>query len=105
MNLEPMWEKLAEYQQYAEQKGFGEAWLKMTTERTVEAANAAATSASASAAAAEAAAAWLVSDAAECAAECAADAAESEADAARVAWEAECAICYITSAIEQEGKE
>lgn len=42
MNLEPMWEALAEYQQYAEKHGFGAEWLKMTTERTAKTARGAA---------------------------------------------------------------
>lgn len=38
INLEPMWEALEKYQPYAEKHGFGEEWLRMTTERTKEAA-------------------------------------------------------------------
>lgn len=40
MNFDAMWEALEKYQPYAEKHGFGEAWLRMTTERTPEAAKA-----------------------------------------------------------------
>lgn len=36
--MNEMWEALERYQPYAEQHGFGAEWLKMTTERTEEAA-------------------------------------------------------------------
>ena len=53
-DLNKMWQELERYQPYADRRGFGEAWLRMTTERTQDAAWAAL------AAAAEAAAAGWV---------------------------------------------
>lgn len=89
MNLEPMWEKLAGFQFYAERLGFGEAWKRMTTERTIEAARCAADPA------------WLASDAAAWAAS---DAAEAARAAAEAAARTEQSIAHITRAIEQENK-
>lgn len=40
-DLNEMWTELERYQPYAERHGFGDAWLRMTTERTEEAACAA----------------------------------------------------------------
>lgn len=40
-DLTEMWRELERYQPFAERRGFGEAWLRMTTERTEEAATAA----------------------------------------------------------------
>ena len=37
MTLDEMWERLAQHQSYADQKGYGEAWAKMCAERTPEA--------------------------------------------------------------------
>ena len=39
--MNEMWEALERYQPYADKHGFGPQWLKMTTERTAEAARAA----------------------------------------------------------------
>lgn len=41
-DLNQMWAELERYQPYADKHGFGEAWLRMTTERTEDAADAAA---------------------------------------------------------------
>jgi hypothetical protein len=41
MDIEKMWERLAQHQSYADQKGYGEAWAKMCAERTQDAAYAA----------------------------------------------------------------
>lgn len=38
MNLDQMWEELARYQPYAEKRGFGPEWLRMTTDKTSKAA-------------------------------------------------------------------
>ena len=40
-DLNEMWIELERYQPFAEKHGFGDKWLRMTTERTKEAANAA----------------------------------------------------------------
>ena len=40
-DLNQMWAELSRYQPYADKRGFGEAWKRMTTERTKEAAAAA----------------------------------------------------------------
>lgn len=105
--LDEMWQELARYQPYTDRHGFGEAWKRMTTERTQDAAFAA----SAWAAAAEAAAAtWgpaFAAAAAEAAAWAAAWAAaefatNAEEAAAEVAeWKGR-AIENIRDAIAQE---
>jgi len=38
MDIEKMWDRLTQHQSYADQRGYGEAWTKMHTERTREAA-------------------------------------------------------------------
>ena len=45
--MNEMWEALEKYQPFADKHGFGDAWLKMTTERTEDAARAAAEAAEA----------------------------------------------------------
>ena len=80
MNLEEMWERLAQHQPYADRRGYGAAWARMCEQRTEAAAKEAAAAAAAwarmcaerSEAAAEAAA-WAAADAAE-----AAEAADAE---------------------------
>lgn len=37
-DLNEMWEALAQYQPYADKRGFGDEWRRMTTKRTVSAA-------------------------------------------------------------------
>ena len=37
-DLNKMWQELEQYQFHAERQGFGDAWLRMTTKRTKEAA-------------------------------------------------------------------
>ena len=78
-----MWTALEKYQPYADKRGFGDAWLKMTTERTAFAARDAEAAASSDAAEPwEAWAAWA---------------------AAAASWaEAEEAIRYINRAIKLE---
>ena len=41
MNLEEMWQRLAQHQPYADQRGYGPAWAAMCAERTADAALAA----------------------------------------------------------------
>ena len=60
-DLNEMWTELERYQPYADRRGFGDEWLRMTTERTEEAARVAwdaAYSAACYATASAAAAAW-----------------------------------------------
>jgi hypothetical protein len=38
MTLDEMWQRLAQHQPYADERGYGEAWAKMCRERTPEAA-------------------------------------------------------------------
>ena len=38
MNLDKMWERLAQHQPYADERGYGPAWAVMCAERTEEAA-------------------------------------------------------------------
>ena len=64
MTLDEMWERLAQHQSYADQKGYGEAWAKMCAERTQEASLAAGLAAGATASAA-AGTAWSALRAAE----------------------------------------
>ena len=59
-NLNEMWEALAQYQPYADRRGFGNEWRKMTTERTKKAAYIAT---DAAAGQAEDAAAWAADSA------------------------------------------
>jgi hypothetical protein len=61
--MNEMWEALERYQPYADKHGFGPQWLKMTTERTAEAARAAWAAAVARATWAAEAAAWAAVDA------------------------------------------
>lgn len=82
--MNDMWEALEKYQPYADKHGFGDAWLKMTTERTADAAKGAAEAAWATPGAARAA--WA-----------------ARAAAARVAYEAT-AIERINEAIKLEEK-
>lgn len=91
-DLNEMWAALEAYQPYAEKRGFGEAWKRMTTERTMDAAYAAAARAAAFAATVEApwGPAW-----------------EAAAEAAKAAEAAECkgrAIGKIREAIAREDK-
>jgi hypothetical protein len=37
--IDRMWERLAEHQRYADERGYGEAWAEMCQERTSEAAS------------------------------------------------------------------
>lgn len=46
-DLDEMWRELERYQPYAEKHGFGDAWKRMTTERTQDAAFAASAAAAA----------------------------------------------------------
>ena len=87
-DLTEMWQELARYQPYADKRGFGEAWKRMTTERTARAARVAA---------------WVAAEAAaRVAARVAARAAASAAaSAAGAAW-VQLAIDCIRKAIEQE---
>jgi hypothetical protein len=39
MNINEMWQRLAQHQSYADQRGYGEAWAKMCAERTKYSAN------------------------------------------------------------------
>jgi len=55
--IEQMWEKFAEHQPFADERGYGEAWRRMCEERTEDAADAAATAVDAAAWCAGAAAA------------------------------------------------
>ena len=77
--IEQMWEKFAEHQPFADERGYGEAWRRMCDERTEDAAGEAAD------------AAW---DAAE-----AADAADAAgwADAAWAAAQAACTAEWVAS--------
>ena len=64
-DLNKMWTELERYQPFADKRGFGDAWRRMTAERTEEAAAYAATAAWATAAwatagTAAAAAAWAI---------------------------------------------
>ena len=61
--MNEMWEALERYQPYADKHGFGPQWLKMTTERTAEAARAAWAAGVARAAWAAEAAAWAAEEA------------------------------------------
>ena len=81
--MNEMWTTLERYQPYAEKRGFGNTWLKMTTERTVDAAWAA----------------WLAADTAD-----AADIAVWAAAAAADAQLASEAIKHINRAIAWEEK-
>lgn len=86
MNLTEMWAALERYQPHADKHGFGAEWLRMTTERTEQAASDAAR------------AAWKARPqyyGAETAANCAADA---------LKW-AERTTREINEVIEKEGKE
>ena len=56
MTIDQMWERLAQHQPFADQRGYGEAWARMCEEKTPEAAWAA--EAAALAADADADAAW-----------------------------------------------
>jgi hypothetical protein len=38
MSIEQMWERLAQHQPFADERGYGEAWRRMCEERTEEAA-------------------------------------------------------------------
>lgn len=88
MNLDEMWERLAQHQHYADERGYGPEWSRMCAERTEAAAWAAARAADAVAETAETAA-W--------AAETAAWAAAAEA-AAETAWAAAEALGWIERA-------
>ena len=74
MTIDDMWERLAQHQPYADQRGYGEAWAKMCEARTQGAAWAASEAASAAAARA---AAWAAR---------AARAAEESEEAEAVEW-------------------
>jgi len=67
MDIENMWERLAQYQPFADAKGYGEAWARMCEERTQDAALAAANAArdAANVAWANMTAVWGAEDAAE----------------------------------------
>jgi len=66
MTLDEIWERLAQHQSYADQKGYGEAWAKMCAERTQDAAWEAVQATEVSAAAEQAAdVAWAALRAAE----------------------------------------
>ena len=56
MNLDEMWERLAQHQHYADERGYGPEWSRMCAERTEAAAWAAARAADAGAETAETAA-------------------------------------------------
>lgn len=90
MNLDEMWNRLAQHQPYANQRGYGEAWERMCKARTPDAA---------------AAVEWAAAEAGEAAAR-AADAAwvaARAAEAVEAAWaDAEAAIKWIEKA---EGRE
>lgn len=92
-DLTEMWQELARYQPYADKRGFGKAWLRMTTERT-EKASCAAAAAAAVAAVYVAAAAWGAATA-----EGAANSAAREEDVSK--W-SQLAIENIREAIAQE---
>lgn len=107
MNLEPMWATLEKYQPYAEKRGFGAEWLRMTTERTEKAAVAARASVAGMLTVAvlgadracAVCAAW-----AYVAADAGAAAAKAQPRPVDAAYAAERAIAYINNAIEQENK-
>ena len=84
-DLNEMWQELERYQPFAEKHGFGEAWKRMTTERTEDAARVV----------------WDAAYSAACYA-----AARAAAEAAEAAWDAadgaQQAIQHISKAIEQE---
>ena len=72
MNINDMWERLAQHQPYADQRGYGPEWAKMCAERTKDAAKAARAAANAALAvdaqyatwaAAEATASWVDAEA------------------------------------------
>jgi len=95
MILDDMWDRLAQHQPYADQRGYGPEWAKMCAERTSSAARAAWAAASeaeaaaaARAAARAAAAAWAARAAARAAWAADAWASEAEARAWAAAWEA-----------------
>ena len=92
-DLTEMWRELERYQPYADKRGFGEAWKRMTTERTPGAAAAAGETAWAARHAASDAA-WT--------AVAAAWAAGAAGDATWAAAWAQLAIENIRAAIEQE---
>ena len=85
MNLEEMWERLAQHQPYADRRGYGAAWARMCEQRTEAAAKEAA-----------AAAAWarMCAERTEAAAEAAAWAAADAAEAAEAA-DAETAVYWV----------
>ena len=60
MNLDKMWNRLAQHQPYADKRGYGPAWAAMCAERTADAARAA------DAATMAAAMAAMAADAGEC---------------------------------------
>ena len=85
-DLNEMWQELERYQPFAEKHGFGEAWKRMTTERTEDAAKAA----------------MFASVAWDAAAGAAGEAAACAAYAANAAEWKKYAITYIRKAIEKE---
>jgi len=101
MNLEEMWQRLAQHQPYADRRGYGPEWARMCEDRTEAAAREAAWAAADAAwAAADAVAGADAEAAARAAAEKAADAAADVAQA-RAAWAAD-AVWWIERAEEQE---
>jgi hypothetical protein len=101
--MNDMWDSLEKYQHYAERHGFGDAWRRMTTERTPDAAALADATWVTWAADAAWAAANAAAEAARAAAWEAAEVADA-ADAAAAAAEAR-VIKYINEAIKLEGNE
>ncbi len=84
MTIDQMWERLAQHQPYADQRGYGEAWARMCEERTADAAWAASNAAAEAELAmreAELASCWLAAARAERAAAKAAQGAEAWAEA------------------------
>lgn len=71
MKINDMWNRLAQHQPYADERGYGPAWAKMCAERTSDAASKAEEAAAMSAWAAAADAAWAAEQAAEAAEEAA----------------------------------
>jgi hypothetical protein len=67
MTLDEMWERLAQHQPYADERGYGPEWARMCEERTQESMSAAAigTAVAAWAAKAAARAAWAAAKAVE----------------------------------------